>query len=742
MSNTQYIGKAVNRVDGVAKVTGGARYAAEQRPKGLLHGYVVSSGIAKGRIKKIHTEAALAQKGIVHIFTHENVSGLAWFDRSYKDQDSLSGSPFRPLHNDKILFSMQPIALVVAETFELARYGASMVTVDYDEQEPGETNLHENLGEAFEAPKGKKGYKPPPSRGNAAKAFAKAPVKIETEYHHGAEHHNPMEMHASTVIWEGEGKLNVWDKTQGVSNSKEYITNVFGLKADDVRVLSPFMGGGFGSGLRPQYNLFMATLAALELKRSVKVVLTRQQMFSFGHRPKNIQRLKLSAAQDGTLQSIEHNAFAETSEFENYTEVIVNWSGLMYQCANVALDYQLVKLNVYSPMDMRAPGAASGFPALESAMDELAYALKMDPLELRLKNYAEEDQNEKKPFSSKALRECYQQGAERFGWSARSMEPRSMRDGNYLIGWGMASGSWEAQQVKGQAKAVLTRSGHLEVCSGTSDIGTGTYTIMTQIAAETLGLPMENVTFKLGDTTLPEAPLEGGSRTAVSIGSAVKAVCEEVAEKLFKLAKQMPDTPFEDVDFKDVIFTEGEIRATHDDLKKLPISQVLVTSKEDIEVKTATMPNMMHHLKYSYYSHSAVFVEVRVDEELGTIGVSRVVTAIAGGRVLNPKTARSQILGGVVWGIGMALEEDSVMDHNYGRFMNHNYAEYHVPVNADIHDIDIIFVNEQDDKINPLGAKGLGEIGIVGVAGAVCNAVFHATGKRVHKLPIQIQNVV
>ena len=739
---SNYIGKPTSRVDGPLKVTGQAKYAAEHAVDGLTYGYVVSSTIASGSIKNIDAKEALKLPGVLQVFTHENVSGTAWFDRSYKDDDSVPGSPFRPLHDDKIRYSLQPVALVVAETFELARYAASIIKVEYKTNDHT-TSLEKNLSQSKTAPKGKTGFKPPVSRGDADEAFEAAPFKIEAEYIHGAEHHNPMEIFATTVEMEPDGKLIIYDKTQGVTNVLTYVTKVFGLSEKEVRVMSPYMGGGFGSGLRPQYQLFLAVMASLQLKRPVRVSLTRQQMFSFGHRPATIQKIALSAAADGTLQSISHKAYGETSMFEDYTEVVVNWSGLLYQCENVKLEYDLVKLNTFTPTDMRAPGAATGIPVLESAMDELAYALKMDPLALRLKNYAEKDQNGKKPFSSKALRACYEEGAAKFGWEKRSLEPRSMRDGNVLIGWGMASGSWDAMQTKAAAKAVLTSDGKLMVGSGTSDIGTGTYTIMTQIAAETLGLPIHNVTFKLGDTSLPEAPLEGGSLTASSVGTAVQAVCATIKEKVFKLAKKLNKSPFSGADLKEVTFDDGQIFLNSDTSKTISVADVMKQSGEvSIEEEATTTPNILHMLEYSFNSHSAVFVEVRVDEDFGTVEVSRVVTAIAGGKILNPKTARSQILGAVVWGISAALEEESVMDNNFGRFMNHNLAEYHMAVNKDINDIEVIFVEEKDEVINKLGIKGVGEIGLVGVAGAVTNAVFHATGKRVRQLPITLDKVL
>jgi xanthine dehydrogenase YagR molybdenum-binding subunit len=380
-------------------------------------------------------------------------------------------------------------------------------------------------------------------------------------------------------------------------------------------------------------------------------------------------------------------------------------------------------------------------------MDELAYKLGVDPLDLRLKNYAEKDQNEDKPFSSKELRACYRQGAETFGWAKRHLQPRAMRDGDHLIGWGMATGVWEALYVPVSAKAVLTADGRLEVSSATADIGTGTYTIMTQIAAEVLGLPMDHVTFKLGDSSLPQSPVEGGSMTAASVGSAVKEVCEAVRGQLLAFARQADDSPLADAKLEDVTFAEGHIKLNCDDSRAVSITEAMRHGEVSvIEQETAAMRKFaqrsLQHMQYTRNTHSAVFAEVKVDEDLGSMRVTRIVSAVAGGRVLNPQTARSQIIGGVVWGIGMALEEESVIDQHFGRFMNHNLAEYHVPVNADVHDIDVIFVEEHDSIVNPLGVKGLGEIGIVGVAAAIANAVFHATGRRIRDLPITLDKLL
>ena len=716
---TAHIGRPMSRVDGRAKVTGQARYAAEYNVPNLAYGHVVGSAIARGAVTSIHTAAALALPGVLHVFTHENVKGLPWFDRSYRDEVAPSGSPFRPLYDERIHFSGQPIALVVAETFEVARHAAALIRVDYAHKMPQtdfETQWHSAYTPEFRTPL-------PKARGDAARAFAAAAVHVDAQYRVPVEHHNPMELFGATIVRDEDGRLTVYDKTQGVLNVHGYLCRVFGFAEDELRVVSPFVGGAFGSGLRPQYHVFLAVLAARELKRSVRVSLTRQQMFTLGHRPMTWQRVKLGAAADGTLQALTHEAIAETSRFEDFNEAVVNWSGMLYRCEAAAFDHKLVQLDVNTPVDMRAPGATWGVYALESAMDELAAKLRMDPLELRLKNYAERDGNEDKPFSSKALRECYRQGAERFGWGRRNPEPRSMREGTAMVGWGMATGTWEAMQEQATARAVLTADGRLTVSSATGDIGTGTYTVMTQIAADALGVPIEHVTFELGDSRLPAAPVEGGSWTAASVGSAVKAACDKIRERVLDLGRRI-DGPSAEA---------GAAQSVIDVLRRAGVQTI---------DETATVGPSKKREDYALYSHSAVFAEVKVDEDLGTVKVTRVVSAVAGGRILNPKTARSQILGSIVWGIGMALQEESVMDHARGRFMTHNLADYHFPVHADVHDIDVIFVEEHDDVVNPLGAKGLGEIGIVGVGAAIANAVYHATGKRVRDLPITLDKLL
>ena len=729
-----YIGTATSRVDGRAKVTGEAKYAGEFKAPDLAYGFVIELTIPKGRITHIDAGEALRVEGVIDVLTHKNRPRMAGTDKAWKDDVAPEeGSPFRPLYGDSIKFSGQPIALVLAEEWEIARYAASLVRIEYEEQ-AFVTDLYQQRDQAFTV------AKPDKPHGDAGRAFMAAAVRHEAEYFIPTEHHNPMELFASTAIWDGDGKLTVYDKTQGVQNVQRYLCSVFEKKPDEVRVMSPFVGGAFGLGLRPQYQVVLAMLGALALQRSVRLVLTRGQMYGLGHRPATIERLALGAKADGTLDSISHEAIAVTSQFEEFSRNDTGWAALLYKSANAKYVHRLARLDVPTSCDMRAPGAATGVYALESAMDELAVALKLDPIELRLRCYSDRDQNEDVPYTSKQLRECYRQGAETFGWDKRNPEPRSMRDGSELVGWGMASGVWEALQMPAAARIVLTANGHAEVFCAASDIGTGTYTILAQVAADALGLPIENISVKLGDSTLPQAPVEGGSWMAASASHAVVATADEVRKELLTLASTIKGSPLGKTSLEDTTLVGGQIVSKRDTSLAISIADVMRHGAIDrIEKeKTNSFPEDSEHARNT---HSAVFAEVKVDEQLGVIRVTRIVNAVAAGRILNAKTAHSQVMGGVVWGIGMALHEETLFDHRFGRVMNANIAEYHVPVNADVHEIKVIFVDEPDKIINPMGIKGLGEIGIVGVAAAIANAVYHATGKRVRDLPITLDKL-
>lgn len=729
-----YIGTPTSRIDGHAKVTGAAKYAGEFGAPDLAYGNLVTSTIARGRIVSIDRSEALSIAGVLAVLTHKDRPPMANNDRAYKDDVAPeSGSPYRPLYDDKVMFNGQPVAIVLAEDWETAHFAASRVRVEY-EAEAHVTDLNQKRDDTKPA-----GTAPKP-RGNAEKALAAAAVRHEADYFVPVEHHNPMELFASTVIWEPGGKLTVYDKTQGVQNVQRYLCSVFRMQPDEIRVMSPYVGGAFGSGLRPQHQAALAVLAALALRRSVRLVLTRQQMYTLGYRPGTTQSVALGARTDGALDAIKHDVIAMTSQYEDFARNDTGWSGALYTCANTRYSHKLAKLDLATPCDMRGPGATTGVYALECAMDELAVALKMDPLQLRLRNYSDRQQDEDAPYTSKQLRECYRQAADAFGWASRNAEPRSMRDGSELVGWGMASGVWEALQMKTSARIVLTSNGHAEVACATSDIGTGTYTIMAQVAADMLGLPIDNVSIKLGDSTLPSSPVEGGSWIAASVSHAIKNAADAMRNELLALAKKIPDSPLKSAKLDDVALADGKIVSTQDPSRAVSIADAMRHGKVDrIEQEKST--SFKEDDKYARNAHSAVFAEVKIDEQIGVIRVTRVVSAVAAGRILNTKTAGSQIMGGMIWGIGMALHEETLLDHRFGRIMNANYAEYHVPVNADVHDIKVIFVDEPDDIINPLGIKGVGEIGIVGVASAIANAVYHATGKRVRDLPITLDKL-
>jgi xanthine dehydrogenase YagR molybdenum-binding subunit len=741
LMSTNAIGKPVSRVDGPAKVTGQAKYAAEFNVHDLAHGFVVSSTIAKGRIKSVDRSAALAVPGVIAVLAHDNRPDVASEPEKYTDDTAPPGSPFRPLYDDQIFFSGQPIALVVAEEFEIARFAATLIDIEYEAEE-AITDIDTQIDKAFSPPKKRlPGWDPDP-RGDVDKALSRATTRIRHEYRTPIEHHNPMENFGCTATWEDDGRLIAYDKTQGAPNCHKYVCNIFGLANENVRVLSPYVGGAFGAGLRPNYELFLAVLAAIGLKRSVRVALTRQQMFTLGYRPQTIQTLALGADEGGSLVAFKHDAIANASQFEDYQDPTVPWSGALYHCDNSAVSAKLARVDLFTPCDMRAPGGAVGVYAIECAMDELSYAVGIDPLELRLKNYSEIDQNENRPFTSKALKDCYRQGAERFGWSKRKPEPRSIREGRELVGYGMATGIWEAFRVPSSARATLAPDGTLEIGSATADIGTGTYTILAQIGAEMLGLPLDKVNVKIGDSDLPPAPVEGGSWTAASVGSAVMEACDGVRKELLERVAKIKNAPLDGAELSDVTFADGEFRMKGDPSRSVSLAEVLRGANEPIVSELTSSPDWKGIKRYSAFAHSAVFVEVRLDDELGMLRVARVVSAVAAGRILNAKTAHSQIMGAVVGGIGMALHEETVIDHRYGRFINHNFAEYHVPVNADIHDIDVIFVDEWEPHLNPLGAKGVGEIGIVGTAAAIANAAYHATGVRVRDLPITIDKLL
>lgn len=746
MENKPAIGQPISRLEGHLKVTGSAKYAGEYEAEDLLYGYVVNSTITKGKIKTVDTSEAKKLPGVVEIFTHENKPSTAWFDFKYADMDAPPGTVFKPLNDNEIKYNGQPIGLVIAETFEMARYAAKKIKFVYEEDAKFETDLKTNLEKARDPKKGLASMlKPPPPKptGDFDKEYERSHIKIDSQFSHGTEHHNPMEMYASTVIYEGKDRLKIYDKTQGTINSQMYVANVFGLKMKNVQVISPFVGGGFGSGLRPQHQLFMAVMASLALKRNVRVTLDRAQIYMIGHRPPTLQHIKFGADKTGKVNAIYHKAIGETSRFEDYVEIVVNWANMLYPAENTLLEHQIVPLDVYSPLDMRAPGGSTGMHAIEVAMDEIAYQLKIDPVELRLINYSEIDKSSDKEYSSKQLKDCFRQGAEKFGWDERNPVPRSMKRGNKLVGYGMATGMWDANRLFGRAEAIMTPDGKVEIKSAVTDIGTGTLTIMTQIASDELGIPIEDITFSYADSAMPFAPFQGGSFTTATVGPAVQNACQALNKKLFKLAKSMENSVLNDTKFKDVKFKDGVIRLNDNPKIQIKVTDVLALNDgKPVKTTNSAMPNPLTYGRKARAVHSAVFVEVEVDEELGMVEVKRAVTAVAAGKIINPKTAESQVLGGMVWGISKALHEETILDHQFGKYMNANLGEYHIPVHADIQDLQVIFVEENDQFVNDLGVKGVGEIGGVGMPPAITNAIFHATGKRIYDLPIHFDKLL
>jgi xanthine dehydrogenase YagR molybdenum-binding subunit len=739
------IGDPIDRFDGEAKVTGSARYAAEHFSPGLLYGWIVSSPIARGRITSIDEAAARALPGVVEVISHRNRRHLPRFDRSYKDEQAADGSPFRPLYDDKILFSGQPVALVLGQTLEAARDGASLVRLSY-EGAPHNTDFKQAMAEQF-APKSLRNVvQGPKRRGDPEQALKQAPVRHAAIYRHAPEHHNPMEMHAATAIWEPGDRLTVYDKTQGPQNVQSWLANIFGLKEDHVRVRSEFVGGAFGSGLRPQYHVFLAALAATMLRQPVRVGMTRQQMFTHVYRPPARQSVTLGAAGDGSLHAIVNDVTHTTSRFERYTQEVADWGLMHYKCPNASGTYTLAPVDTHTPGDMRAPGAATGMNLFEIAMDELAYASGVDPLALRLVNYTDKDAMHGRPFTSKALREALDAGAARFGWAARLPAPRSMHEGKELVGWGMATGVWEAPFEKTAARARLAADGTLEVACAMTDIGTGTATVMAQVAGDTLGVPLARIRVRLGDSELPEAPVEGGSWGAASAGAAVHLACLRAGVQLHDIAARMAPSPIAAASFDEVAFGDGHMMVRINPARRVALADLVrLSGKAFIEAEQVAKPDLSEladRVLKAKYTHSAVFAEVKIDEELPIVRVTRVVIAVAAGRIINPKTARSQVIGGAVMAIGMALHEETVMDHRLGRFMTHNFADYHIPVNADIPAIEVIFIDEPDAEVSPLGVKGVGEIGVVGTAAAVANAIYHATGKRVRSLPITVDKLL
>jgi xanthine dehydrogenase YagR molybdenum-binding subunit len=734
------IGEPLPRVDGRLKVTGAARYAAEFELRDIAYGVIVTSTVPHGRIADIDTSEAEQAPGVLVVLTHRNAPRLLLREELPGTTDPSVGHPLMPLQDDRVWHNGQPVALVVADTFERATHAAALVRVTY---RPGRAATAFTAAAAHAvAPtmpqRGKQGpgRQQDYQRGEPDRALADSEVQVEATYTTPTEHHNPMEPHATIAAWDGP-ILTLYDKTQWTQNVQRHVARALGVPAENVRVLSPFVGGAFGAGLRPWANTFLAALAARQLRRPIKVVLTRAQMYTIpGYRPCAVQTLRLGATRQGELVAVQHDATAETSAYEEYSENVVNATRYLYACPNVRTRYRLAALNVNTPTPMRGPGEATGVYALECALDELAVALELDPIALRLRNHADVDPQSGRPWSSKSLRQCYEKAAARFGWERRDPQPRSMRDGRTLIGFGMASATWPTHRRPASARVRILANGTAVVECSTSDIGPGTYTVMTQIAADALGLPVDRVRFDLGDSAMPPAPPQGGSMTVASVGSAVHEAATGARNKVVRLASRDERSPLYGAT-ADLVRADGGFLSWKDDASRgESYADILGRQRQAaVEVTHESKPGDEMR-RFSTHAFGAHFVEVRVDRELSTVRVARVVSGFAAGKIINPRTARSQAVGGIVGGIGMALLEQTHRDPRNGRVVNANLADYHIPVHADIPDLDAFFIEEEDPHVNRLGTKGLAELALVGVAAAVANAVYHATGRGVRGLPI------
>jgi xanthine dehydrogenase YagR molybdenum-binding subunit len=722
------VGQSIDRLDGRRKVLGQAKYAAEDQPTGMAHAVLVQSTIAAGTITGIDTATARAMPGVLEILTADNA------DKLNLKEAAQQSVPFPLLQGNDVLYSGQHVAVVIANTLQQAQAATAKVVVRYKTAE-AVTQMDAVLNQAYAPKKFDNGRsKADTSIGDPDGAMQGAAARVDATYTTPIEHHNPMEPHATIAQWDGD-RLMVRTATQGISGTQQTLASLFALPKENVTVICPFVGGGFGCKGNTWPPVALAAMAARRVNRPVKLEVTRQQMFtSNGYRPRTIQKLKLAADRNGKLLAIRHDGFSQMSrpEVGEFAESVGLASRMLYACANISTSHRVVGVNQGLPTYMRAPGEASGNFALESGMDELAVALSLDPVELRLRNYADFDATSGKPFASKGLRACYEQGAEAFNWPRRTPAPGSMRDGHVLIGMGMATATYPTNRMPASALVRLLPDGSALVQSGTQDIGTGTYTTMAQVAADTLGLPLDRVRVELGDSRLPPAPVSGGSMTSASVLPAVQQAAAEVRDKIFAL------TGWNNAG--DLHLENGVVRGAD---RQVSVGDAMARAGVPSVEATANAKPSADADKYARDAFGAQFAEVRVDAELRTIKVSRWVGAFDCGKIISAKTARGQLIGGIVFGIGMALMEETRVDAEFGRIVNANIAEYHMPVNADVPDIQTIMVETAPDTIStPLGLKGIGELPMVGVAAAIANAVWHATGTRVRELPIRLDKLL
>ncbi|WP_207481980.1 xanthine dehydrogenase family protein molybdopterin-binding subunit [Arenibaculum pallidiluteum] len=744
------LGQATPRVDGVAKVTGAARYAADEVVANPAYAYLVTSAIARGRIAGFRLEQAMAVPGVLDILTHENVG------------DALKQSPPGPdgkpstttLESERIWHDGQIIAVVVADTFEAAREAAHKVEVDYAEERPAGTFGDEGTQtEPAEAPFG-----PNPEVGDAAGAFAAAPVKVEARYATPTQHHNPLELFSTTCAWEGS-KLTVYEPTQFMHGTKARMASQLGLDIQDVRAVSRYVGGAFGSKGVNGRAAWVA-IAARRVGRPVKLVATRADGFTTNsYRAETLQHVRLSAERDGRLTSFFHEGWELSSRPSPYCVAGTEQTARMYACPNILTRVNVVHADRNTPGYMRAPAETPYMFALESAMDELSYALGMDPIELRRVNDTQIDPVSGRPFSSRSLMPCFDAAAVRFGWQRRDPQPGSMRDGEWLVGYGCATACYPVFTGPAGARLTLMPDGRAQVAMAGHELGTGAYTAVAITAARLLGIDVDDVTVSMGDSDLPPVIVAGGSSNAASTALATAKVCEEARRRLAAAAVTAADGPLRGLDPDALVLVEGRLR--HDGGAEEPIRDALVRVGGRLEVYAEHVPDGLprgavaalgdgqllfqhngNRSDVTAFAFGAQLVEVRVHRRTREIRVPRVVSAFAAGTIINPMAARSQFMGGAIWGLASALHEATELDHGAARYVNKNLADYMIPVNADVPSVDIIILPEKDERVNALGIKGIGEVGIVGMNAAVANAVFHATGKRLRELPIRAERLL
>jgi xanthine dehydrogenase YagR molybdenum-binding subunit len=731
------IGQPMTRREGVAKVTGTARYAADNHPPGMLHAVMAVSSIARGRVASLDIDAAKAHPGVVEIMTPANVPPLAMHP-----DDKAAPFDFRidTLQNDRVRYANQPVAVVIAETLEAATEGATLLAPVY-ESEPPSVSLDQ--GPRYVPAAVGVGSPSHESRGDIAGGLAAAVKRIDAVYETPPQYHNPLEPHAIVAQWDGD-RLIADTPNQGLVIAQMRLSGLLGIAPEKILIRSPYLGGGFGCKGLIMGPQVLGILAARLVNRPVKLVLRREHMFGpVAHRAPTRQSFRLGAAADGALTALGHHTLTATSRFDEFYEPAGNASHTLYASPALATSYEAVRLDTGTPLFMRAPGEASGSAALEGAIDEMSEACGMDPLEFRLKNYAEVEPISGKPFSSKALRECYAEGAKRFGWAGRPLAPRSMRDGQGLLtGWGIGTANFPALMFHAEARAEI-RSDNAVMDIGAHEMGQGALTALAQIAAEGLGLDIGKIEFRSGRSDLPDAGIAGGSGHTATAGAAIHNAAGAAIAALAALAVNDRNSPLYAAGNAGVIARGGHLWRRDDESRGESYAAILARAgRESVEGKGEGAANPALAANYAAYSHGAVFAEVKVDPDLGQIRVSRLVGAFAAGRVINPRLVESQYRGGMIWGVSFALHEQAIMDPRSGRPLNANFAEYHIPVNADIPSVEAILIDEYDPHVNALGIKGVGEIGITGTAGAIANAIWHATGIRVRSFPITLDKLI